>query len=66
MKKKVKRMVKWFFTKTDRGQQNLGDCTSLYQLVERLQYRLEGLENEHLQILSKLHQLGSKLDNNYS
>jgi hypothetical protein len=47
MKKKVQKMLEWFYHESDRGEQNIVECKNLYDLVERLQYRLEDLENEH-------------------
>ena len=47
-KKKKKNFFKWFFTSTDRGEENIARCRNLYELIERLQYRVEDLENEHM------------------
>ena len=57
MKKKVQKMLKWFYQDSDRGQQNISECKSLYELVERLQWRLEDLENEHMQLLQRVNSL---------
>ena len=46
MKKKVKKMLDWFYQESDRGEQNIAECKNLYDLVERLQYRVEDLEND--------------------
>ena len=46
MKKKVQKMLEWFYD-SDRGEQNIAECKNLGDLVEKLQYRLEGMENEH-------------------
>ena len=54
MKKKVKKMLQWFYQETDRGEENISDCKSLYELVEKLQYRIEDLENEHMQMMSDM------------
>ena len=54
MKKKVKKMLDWFYQESDRGEQNIVECKNLYDLVERLQYRLEDLENEHMMLLKEL------------
>ena len=54
MKKKVKKMLDWFYQESDRGEQNISECKNLYDLVERLQYRVEDLENEHM-MLSLIH-----------
>jgi predicted nuclease with TOPRIM domain len=62
MKKKVKKIIKWFYDNTDRGEENISECKNLYDLVERLQYRLEDLENEHMQLLCEITKLQSKID----
>ena len=62
MKKKVQKMLEWFYQDTDRGEQNISECKNLYDLVERLQYRLEDLENEHMQLLCEITKLQSKID----
>ena len=54
MKKKVKKMLDWFYQESDRGEQNIVECKNLYDLVERLQYRVEDLENEHMRLLKEL------------
>ena len=62
MKKKVKKMLEWFYQETDRGNQNISECQNIYDLVERLQYRLEDIENEHMMILREIGELRGKLD----
>ena len=57
MKKKVQKMLEWFYQESDRGEQNISECKNLYDLVERLQYRLEDLENEHMQLIRRLQEL---------
>ena len=57
MKKKVQKMLEWFYQDSDRGEQNISECKNLYDLVERLQYRLEDLENEHMQLIRRLQEL---------
>ena len=54
MKKKVQKMLEWFYQDSDRGVQNISECRSLYDLVEKLQYRLEDMENEHMQMLRRI------------
>ncbi len=61
MKKKVQKMLEWFYQDSDRGEQNISECKNLYELVERLQYRLEDLENEHMQLIRKYESLEKKL-----
>ena len=62
MKKKVKKMLDWFYQDTDRGEQNISECQNIYELVEKLQWRVEGLENEHMLLLRELGELRGKLD----
>ena len=59
MKKKAKKLLTWFFEKTDRGEENISDCTNLYELVEKLQYRVEDLENEQMMLLRAINELRS-------
>ena len=61
MKKKVKKIVEWFYQETDRGETNIAECKSLYDLVEKLQYRLEDMENEHMQLLREMGRIQSTL-----
>ena len=53
MKKRTKKFLDWFF-ETDRGEENVANCANLYELVERLQYRLEDMENEHMQLTREI------------
>ena len=62
MKKKVQKMLEWFYEESDRGEQNIVECKNLYDLVEKLQYRLEDMENEHMQLLCEMGKIKSKLD----
>ena len=62
MKKKVQKMLEWFYQESDRGEKNISECKSLYDLVERLQYRLEDMENEHMQLSRKYDDLEQKLN----
>jgi len=61
VKKKVQKMLEWFYQESDRGEQNISECKNLYELVERIQYRLEDLENEHMQLIRKYESLEKKL-----
>ena len=60
MKKKVSKMLEWFYDDSDRGEQNISECKNLYELVERIQYRLESLENEHMLLLAEINKLKSE------
>ena len=62
MKKKAKELLHWFFDETDRGEENIANMTNLYELVERLQYRLEDMESEHMSVMCKMGKLEAKLD----
>ena len=62
MKKKVKKMLDWFYQESDRGEQNIVECKNLYDLVERLQYRVEDLENEHMMLLKELAKIQSHIE----
>ena len=62
MKKKVKKMLDWFYQESDRGEQNISECQNIYELVEKLQWRIEDLENEHMIILREISILQSKLN----
>ena len=62
MKKKVQKMLEWFYEESDRGEQNIAECKTLYDLVERLQYRLEDMENEHMQLTREISRLNGRLD----
>ena len=55
-------MLEWFYQDSDRGEQNISECKNLYELVERLQYRLEDMENEHMQLSRKYDALEQKLN----
>lgn len=61
MKKKVQKMLEWFYQDSDRGEQNISECKNLYELVERLQYRLEDIENEHMQLIVRIGKLEDRL-----
>jgi hypothetical protein len=57
MKKKVKKIIDWFYQETDRGEENISECKNLYDLVEKLQWKVEDLENEHMIILKEINNL---------
>ena len=61
MKKRTKKLLDWFF-ETDLGEENVANCVNLYELVEKLQYRLESMENEHIQLFREVGKLQGKLD----
>lgn len=51
--KEFKKFLKWFFSNTDNTEENMREYGTLYALVERLQYRVEDLENEQLIIMKE-------------
>ena len=55
-------MLKWFYDDSDRGDQNISEVKDIYTLVEKLQYRLEDLENEHMLLLKELAKIQNKSD----
>ena len=55
-------MLKWFYDDSDRGDQNIVETKDVYSLVEKLQYRLEDLENEHMLLLKELAKIQNKSD----
>ena len=66
VKKKVSKMLEWFYNDSDRGEQNISECKNLYELVERIQYRLESLENEHMLLLAEINKLKSEISDTES
>ena len=62
MKKKVKKMLEWFYDDSDRGGENIIACKNLYELVEKLQYRIEDLENEYMILLKEMKQIRQSLE----
>ena len=54
-------MLDWFYQDTDRGEQNISECKNIYDLVEKLQYRVEDLENEHMLLLRQMGELNSRV-----
>ena len=62
MKKKVQKMLEWFYQDSDRGEQNISECKNIYDLVEKLQYRVEDLENEHMLLMKRLTRIQNQID----
>ena len=62
MKKKVQKMLEWFYYESDRGEQNIAECKNIYDLVERIQYRLEDMENEHMHLTREIARLQGRID----
>ena len=62
----MKKMLEWFYNDSDRGEQNISECQNIYELVEKLQYRIEDLENEHMLLLREITKIKAKDDNSES
>jgi archaellum component FlaC len=60
--KKIKKFFNWFFSNTDNTEENLKQFGSLYALVERLQYRIEDLENEHMLMMKDMRKVMDALE----
>ena len=60
--KEFKKFLKWFFTNTDNTQENMKEYGTLYALVERLQYRVEDLENEHMLMMKDMRKVMDALE----
>ena len=60
--KELKKFLKWFFTNTDNTQENMKEYGTLYALVERLQYRVDDLENEHMLMMKDLRSIMNALE----
>ncbi len=59
-------MLEWFYDDSDRGEQNISECKSVYELVEKLQWRIESLENEHMILLAEINKLKSEISDTES
>ena len=51
MKKKIKK-----------SEQKIADCDNIYDMIEILQSRIEEIENEHTQLIRKMGELNSRVD----
>ena len=51
MKKKIKK-----------SEQKIADCDNIYDMIEILQSRIEELESDHLQLIRKVGELNSRVD----
>jgi len=51
MKKKIKK-----------SEQKIADCDNIYDMIEILQSRIEELESDHLQLIHKVGELNSRVD----
>ena len=51
MKKKIKK-----------SEQIIADCDNIYDMIEILQSRIEEIETEHMQLIRKMGELNSRVD----
>ena len=51
MKKKIKK-----------SEQQIADCDNIYDMIEILQSRIEEIETEHMQLIRKMGELNSRVD----
>jgi len=51
MKKKIKK-----------SEQKIADCDNIYDMIEILQSRIEEIETEHMQLIRKMGELNSRVD----
>ena len=60
--KEFKKFLKWFFSNTDNTEENMREYGTLYALVERLQYRVEDLKNEHMLMMKDMRKVMNALE----
>ncbi len=46
-----------------KSEQKTADCDNLYDMIELLHSRIEEIENEHTQLIRKMGELNSRVDN---
>ena len=51
MKKKIKK-----------SEQKIADCDNIYDMIDILQSRIEEIETEHMQLIRKMGELNSRVD----
>ena len=48
--------------KIQKSEQKIADCDNIYDMIEILQSRIEEIENEHTQLIRKMGELNSRVD----
>ena len=48
--------------KIKKSEQKIADCDNIYDMIEILQSRIEEIENEHTQLIHKMGELNSRVD----
>jgi len=46
-----------------KSEQQIADCDNIYDMIEILQSRIEEIEIEHTQLIRKMGELNSRVDN---
>jgi len=61
MKKKLKKMVERLYQESDICEHNIMEGKNLYDLVEKLQYRLDEMEDEHMILVNQYAKLETEV-----
>ena len=48
--------------KMKKSEQKIADCDNIYDMIEILQSRIEEIETEHMQLIRKMGELNSRVD----
>jgi len=48
--------------KLKKSEQKIADCDNIYDMIEILQSRIEEIETEHMQLIRKIGELNSRVD----
>ena len=48
--------------KLKKSEQKIADCDNIYDMIEILQCRIEEIENEHTQLIRKMGELNTRVD----
>jgi hypothetical protein len=48
--------------KFKKSEQKIADCDNIYDMIEILQSRIEEIETEHMQLIRKMGELNSRVD----
>ncbi len=45
-----------------KSEQKIADCENIYDMIEILQSRIDEIENEHIQLIRKMGEINSRVD----
>tara|TARA_Y100000389_G_C17210810_1_gene388392 strand:+ start:80 stop:256 length:177 start_codon:yes stop_codon:yes gene_type:complete len=48
--------------KMKKSEQKIADCENIYDMIEILQSRIDEIENEHIQLIRKMGEINSRVD----